>query len=261
MVPIHDRWVCENCQSAIPIPGMSPVPRLLEEWREVALDNYALLRPLDYLAGLADNKTLDLLTEAYNCVLIGQYNMAIVGIGVYMEALIKEVILVNEGEPFRKPFGLAIDRARQKGYLRDEDLHVFSWFKGHRNAYQHVDYYEILEGQMFTGWVIDIPEDGEGIIRAMDNGLKDVKAGRGKRFEVPAWRVGSLAAPLKKAIDQKRAIALFNDMFDFSIRVYIRYLKRERYKPIAEETSRLIQESVKQLSASPERADDGNLSR
>jgi len=171
---------------------------------------------------------LELYMDAYLPILLGRPNAGIVMLGVLLEALVKEVIYLNEGKPFKGEFGPAVAVADGSGYIRREDAATLRSFKDRiRNPYQHQDLAEILRGRTVRVWSIQL--DPNNPLKSIEDAMTGIKNGERQSKLVLADMIGSLGIAVKLDLDKKSAIPLFNSVHDFLIQAQVRYLSAEKY--------------------------------
>ena len=187
-----------------------------------------MMRPPFEAEDLGNPFLLELYRDAYFPILTGRPNAGIVMLGVLLEALVKEVIYLNEGKSFKGEFGPALDHAEEQGYIRREDAATLRSFKNRiRNPYQHQDLAKILRGKTVRVWPIQV--DPNNPVKSIEKGIADIKTGELQPKVVLADTIGSLGIAVKLDIDKKTATHLFNSVHDFLIQAKVRYLSPEKY--------------------------------
>ena len=228
MIEKHDMLVCPKCGTSFFIEGKSPLGRYEENWRRNAEEVFPLLRPPLNQADLANSRLFFLYEDCYYNLLIGRHNASIVLMGVLLEALMKERISLKLGIDFRGPYGECLKMIEDKKLMEVKDIQFLRKFKDEiRNPYQHADEAMILEGVFVRVWPLQF--EGGLSLEKLEQAIEDVKSGRLKPRILPAADIPAIRSPVKQAYDRKRALDLFNQVYDFLLVAKIKYFKQEEY--------------------------------
>jgi len=156
---------------------------------------------------------------------MGFWNVSIIMQGVLLETLVKEIIFAKEKKDFQKPFGDAIDRCEEKGYLTDVEIKFLKRFKDEiRNPYQHVDVKKVVGERKVRAWPIPLEKGkvGESLLKGIEKVFKG-EAGPGELVGYKDLRpVGTV---IKETIDKQRALPLF-----LHIEKFVRDLSTKHFK-------------------------------
>ena len=229
MIEKHDLLVCPKCQTVIILKGKSPLGRYEDTWKRNAEEVFPLLRPPLYQNDLASPRLFFLYEDCYHTLLIGKYNASIVLMGVLLEALMKERIWLKLGIYFRGAYGNCLKRIEGKRLMDVKDIGFLRKFKDDvRNLYQHADDAQIVRG---LGFVEAIPVDidmGKSVILQLEQAIKNARAGKLKPKLIPATDplVRDFA---KREYDRRRAVGLFNQVYDFLRAAKIKYFNQKEY--------------------------------
>jgi hypothetical protein len=163
--------------------------------------------------------------ETYCITMMGFENVSIIMQGVLLETLVKEIIFEKEKKDFQKPFGDAIDRCKEKGYLTDVEIKFLRRFKNEiRNPYQHVDVKKIVGESKARGWWIPLEKGkvGESLLK----GIKKVKKREAGPGELVGYKdVRPVGTVIKGTIDKQRALPLF-----LHVEKFVRGLSTKHFK-------------------------------
>ncbi|MCX9074552.1 MAG: hypothetical protein OIN88_07825 [Candidatus Methanoperedens sp.] len=88
-------------------------------------------------------------------------------------------------------------------------------------------YFEGEYGPCLKNWPIQF--EGEISLEKLSKAIKDTKSGRLKPKLLPAAEIPAFRSIAKQAYDRKRAIELFNQVYDFLLGAKIKYFKQEEY--------------------------------
>ena len=186
--------------------------RLIERWKETGKFLFAMLRPELTNHELPVPGLFFLYEDCYHTMLIGRFNAAIVLMGVLLEALMKERIRLKLGSDFRGAYGACLIKIQNKQLMEPEDLFFLRQFKDKiRNPYSHFDELQIVNGSFVPAWELKIDEMLPG---KFEETLKSIKSGERKPF-LARGSHPALRSIVKQEIDRKRAIQLFNKVYDF----------------------------------------------
>lgn len=228
MIEKHDMLICPKCQTSLFIQNKSPLERFKEIWNNNADDLFVLLRPELNQTFLSNPRLFFLYEDCYYTLLIGRYNASIILMGVLLEVVMKERINLKLGGYFKGTYGDCLKKIEDKKLMRWEDIRFLRKFKNEvRNLYQHANEAEILKGVFIPAWPIQF--EGDISLEKLNKAIEGTKSGllKPKLFhaaDIPAFR--SIA---KQAYDRKRAIDLFNQVYDFLMVANIRYFTQKEY--------------------------------
>lgn len=167
---------------------------------------------------------LALYRETHLTTLLSLHNVSIIMQGVLLEALVKEIIFDKEKVDFEQPFGPAINRCKEQGYLDSDEIKFLTDFKNtYRNSYQHVNIKKITRGKQVDSWAIKIdPNDVVGsLLKGIEN-VKQNKAGDPQPIGYDQFRpVGYV---IKQAYDKEQSLALFIEVDKFFREMLGKYL-------------------------------------
>ena len=229
MIEKHDMLVCPKCKTSFFLKGKSPLERYEDTWKRNAEEVFPLLRPPLYQSDLGNLRLFFLYEDCYYTLLIGSYNASIVLMGVLLEAIMKERIRLKLGIDFRGPYGACLHKIDSEGLMRAEDIRFLRKFKDEtRNPYQHADESKILEGIFVPVWPLQF--EGELSLEKLEQGFERAKSGQLKPKLLPAADVPAIRPVVKQAYDRKRAINLFNQVYDFLLAAKVKYFKQEDYE-------------------------------
>ena len=230
MIEKHDLLVCPKCQTSIILEGKSPLGRYKDIWKRNAEEVFSLLRPPLYQNDLATPRLFFLYEDCYHALLIGRYNASIVLMGVLLEALMKERIWLKLAIYFRGAYGECLRKIEEERLMDAKDISFLGKFKDKvRNPYQHADDAQIVGS---LGFVEAIPIDidmGKSVILQLEQAIKNARAGKLKPKLIPATDplVRGFA---KREYDRRRAVGLFNRVYDFLLDANVKYFKEEEYE-------------------------------
>lgn len=228
MIEKHDMPVCPKCKTSFILDGKSPLGRYEDNWKRNAEEVFPLLRPPMYQTHLANPRLLFLYEDCYYTLLIGRYNASIVMMGVLLEALMKERIWLKLGIDFRRPFGACLKKIEKEKLMEVKDIRFLRKFKDEvRNPYQHADEFQITRGLFARVWPLQF--EGGLSLKKLERAMENVKSGRLKPIFLPAATTPSIRSSVKQAQDPKRAINLFNQVYDFLLAAKVKYFKQEEY--------------------------------
>lgn len=160
--------------------------------------------------------------------MIGRYNAAIVLMGVFLEALMKERIRLKLGTESKGAYGECLNEIKSSRLMNIDDIDFLSRFKNEvRNPYQHANEAEILRGLLAPVWPIKL----EGVLsfEKLNKFMDGVKTGRLRPQFLPVSEIPALRSITKQAHDRELAIKLFNQVYDFLIGAQIKYFKQDDY--------------------------------
>jgi transposase len=228
MIKKHDIYTCPQCNTSIIIPDESPIGRFNENWVINSKEIFPLLRPPLYQSDLPNPRLYFLYEDCYYNLLIGRYNASIILMGVLLEAFMKERIALKCGIDFTKPYGPCLNKIEKEKLIEKNDIEYLRKFKNEiRNPYQHSDEKKILEGRFVPVWPMQF--NGKFSIEKMEKFMKKVKSKQLKPILLPAAEIPALRSIAKQTYDKNKAIALFNQVYDFILKANIKYLKKEEY--------------------------------
>lgn len=223
-----DEFVCPVCKTTLYVEGRSPLGRYEREWRKNAEDIFVLLRPPLYQTDLNNPRIFFIYEECYHTLLIGKYNASLILMGTLLETVMKERILIKLNIDLQKPYGACLQLIEKERLMDPRDILFLRRFKDQvRNPYTHSDEAQILEGIMVPIWPIRMPEDFT--LQYLEEQFARVKSGQQKPQLVVASAVPAIRSVVKKGFDRKRAIAVFNEVYDFLLAANIKYFKQKDY--------------------------------
>lgn len=229
MIEKHDMLVCPNCKTSFFLKGKSPLGRYEDNWRKNAEEIFPLLRPPLYQSDLENPRLFFIYEDCYYTLLIGRYNAAIVLMGVLLEALMKERILLKSGKDFYGPYGACLSEIEGKKLMEVKDVYFLRKFKDRiRNLYTHADERQILKGVFVP--VYPLQFEGEFSLKELEQGFEAVKSGQLKPKLLPAWDVPAIRSIVKQEYDRRLAMKLFNQVYDFLLDTKIKYFKPKEYE-------------------------------
>ena len=223
---------------------VSPLVGYQETWKDNSSFLFALLRP-----ELPDHLTLEpglkqLFEDCYHTLLIGRYNASIIVMGVFLEALMKERIRLKTGKDFTGAYAKCVDRLmgikrtgngkNQRieragdGYnLIDQmDIRILDKLRSLRNTYAHFDEKTVVNG--LVGQVYPISFREEHIIADIETASKEVMSGQRIPMLIDVTHP-ALRSVFKMNVDRKRAIRLYNLVYDFTLGFIMKYLRQKDY--------------------------------
>jgi len=228
MIETHDMLVCPKCKTSFIVEGKSPLGRYEDNWKRNAENIFPLLRPPIHQSYLANLRLFFLYEDCYHTLLIGRYNASIVMMGVLLEALMKERIWLKLGEDFRRAYGACLKKIENEKLMEVKDIRFLRNFKDKvRNLYQHADEYEITRGLFAQVWPLQF--EGELSLKKLERAMENTRSGRLKPIVLSAATTPQIRSTLKQAQDRKRAIKLFNRVYDFLLAAKVKYFKQEEY--------------------------------
>ena len=132
--------VCPDCQFSVVLTGESPLPRYIDTWKNHAEEIFPTLRPEMWQSDLPIPKLFFLYEDCYHTLLIGKYNASIIIMGVLLEALMKERIMLILGIEYTRPFDACLRVIEKNRLMNVDDICFLRKFKNEvRNPYQHAD--------------------------------------------------------------------------------------------------------------------------
>jgi len=229
MMEKYDMLVCPKCKTSFFLEGKSPLGRYEDDWKKNAEEIFPLLRPPLYQSDLENARLFFLYEDCYHTLLIGRYNASIVLMGVLLEAIMKERIWLKLGIDFRGTYGGCLRIMEKEKLMKAGDIYFLRKFKDEiRNPYTHADESEILEGIFVP--VYPLQFEGEFSLERLEQGFESVKSGQLKPKLLPASEVPAIRSVVKREYDRRRAISLFNQVYDFLVAAKIKYFKQEEYE-------------------------------
>ncbi|MFO7872819.1 MAG: hypothetical protein R6U26_04280 [Candidatus Undinarchaeales archaeon] len=188
------------------------VKNTLNAFRKQAEERLSSLPPLNNLPFMVP-RLRQLYFEMYYVTLIGLNNVSIIMQGVFLEALVKEIIYVNEEEEFKKPFGPAITHCEEQGYLEENNLKFLRKFKNKiRNVYQHIDIEKLSRGIKYPAQIIKF-EDPEDVKKKIK---KIRKEGMKPDTLIGYEELRPIGLIAKNMIEKKEALTLFKKVDEFA---------------------------------------------
>jgi len=228
MIEKHDMLVCPKCQTSLILSGKSPLGRYEENWKRNAEELFPLLRPPIDQADFGNPRLFFLYEDCYYTLLIGRYNASIVLMGVLLEALMKERIFLKLGIDFHRPYGDCLKKIENEKLMEVRDIQFLRKFKDQvRNLYQHADESRILHRVFAPVWPLEFK--GDLSLEKLSQVMENVKSGRLKPKYLPIADIPPFRPLIKLAYDRKRAMQLFNQIYDFLLAAKIKYFKQEEY--------------------------------
>jgi hypothetical protein len=196
---------------------------LLSALERSASENISRMPSSDNLPQMEPH-LLALYNETYYVTLLGLHNVSIIMQGVLLEVLVKEIIYDKEKVEFQKPFGPAIKKCENKGYLDAQEIRFLKDFKNAiRNIYQHVDIKKLTQGLTVAGWRIKI--DKNDVAGSLLRGIKAVKEGRaGPPTPMTTKKLRPVGYIIKETIDRRRSLPLFQEVDKFVKDMLLKYL-------------------------------------
>lgn len=147
--------------------------------------------------------------------------------GVLMEALMKERIMLKLGVDYHKSYGLCLKLIKDKKLMEVKDIFFLRKFKDEvRNPYLHADDFQVLQGILTPVWKLQFKNLD---IKKLQQFQEDIRSGKAKPVLLPAAYFPEFRAIQKQSYDRERAITLFNQTYDFLRDAYIKYFKQEEY--------------------------------
>jgi hypothetical protein len=228
LVERDDELVCPNCQTTLLIEGKSPLGRYESNWRKNAENIFVFVRPPIYQNDLNNPRLFFLYEECYHTLLIGKYNASIILLGTLLEIIMKERILLKLNIDFTKPYGACLQLIEKKGLMNPYDILFLRRFKDQiRNPYTHADEAQILDGIIVPVFPLEMHK--ELTLEKLEAQFRKVKSGEQKPQLMFASQVPALRSVVKQQFDQKRAIGIFNQVYDFLLAAMIKYFKQKEY--------------------------------
>lgn len=224
-----DELVCPNCKTTLLIKGKSPLGRYEESWRKNAENIFAFVRPPLYQTDLHNPRIFFLYEECYHTLLIGKYNAALILMGTLLETVMKERILLKLNIDFSKPYGACLKLIGKEKLMNPFDILFLKRFKDQiRNPYTHADEAQILEGIMVPVYPIKLPEGFT--LKELEAQTSKVVSGQQRPNLILASQAPAIRSIIKLEYDKKRAIDIFNKVYDFLLAANIKYFKPTDYK-------------------------------
>ena len=164
--------------------------------------------------------------------------------GVLLEALMKEIIYLNLGEYFKKPYGPCLVKVGKNKLMVYEDIQFLKKFKNEvRNPYQHADDVQILQNISVPVWSFGFGK--EISLEKLKKAIDGSKNGQFKPSLMKASDIPAIRPIIKQTYDRNRSIYLFNHVYDFLITANIRYFKQKEWDKHHEKFSNNL-ETIKQ---------------
>ena len=227
MIEEHDMIKCPKCNTSFFITGKIPLERYFDEWKKNATNVFPMLRPEIYQHDLPIPNLFFLYEDCYFTLLIGRHNASIVLMGVLLEAVMKERIRLKLGKELRQGYGSCLEVIERNKLMDANDILFLRKFKDKiRNPYAHADETMIVEGVLVPVWEIPIekvvsPSEFEKV-------MSKIKTGDFKPKLMPATSP-MLRGIIKREYDQRAAMTLFNQVYDFLIIAKMKYFRQEEY--------------------------------
>src|SRR3989344_6482693 len=227
MIEEHDTIICKACGTSYFITGKDPLNRYFKEWKKNAEGIDVFLRPALYQQDLSNPMLFNLYEDCYHTLLIGRYNASIVMMGILLEALMKERIILKTNKELGKSYGTSLNVIKDLKLMSQDHITFLEKFKNDiRDLYQHSNEKEIVKGKVIRTWRIDINKDKP--LESIKTGVKDVKQGKISPVLIPSTEP-VVRSVVKQEHDKKMAIVLFNEVYDFLLICNNRYFKQEEY--------------------------------
>lgn len=219
---------CPVCHSYLQTNGEVLLEEHEKEWSENARKVLWNIRPAFNQNDVGNPRLYFLYMDCYHTLLVGRYNASIVMMGVLVEAILKEIILLATGEEFKNELGPCLKKISDNGLMTNNEISFLKQFKNHiRNPYQHANDREILEGTKYP--VIPFKRKSGSSNDDLLHFLEKVNAGLIKPIYVSASDSPALRPFSKQAYDPHKAVELFNEIHDFLFVCNVRYFNHRRY--------------------------------
>jgi hypothetical protein len=228
MIERHDQLVCPICKTTFFVEGKSPLGRYEENWRKNAEEIFVFVRPPLYQTDLNNPRIFFLYEECYHTLLIGKYNAALILMGTLLETIMKERILLKLNIEYQKPYGPCLEFIKKNGLMEPRDTFFLKQFKDLiRNPYTHADEAQILEGIVVPVYPIELQKNFT--LQELEAQFGRVKSGQQKPQMMVASKVPAIRSVVKQELDRRRAIDIFNQVYDFLLSANIKYFKQKDY--------------------------------
>ncbi len=228
LIEQDDELVCPNCKTTLLIEGKSPLRRYEASWGKNAEDIFVFVRPPLYQTDLNNPRLFFLYEECYHTLLIGKYNAALILMGTLLETLLKERIWLKLNVDFHKDYGRCLELIEKRKLMEPIDILFLKRFKDEiRNPYTHADEAQILDGVIVPVYPIELPKDFT--LEKLEAQFNKVKSGQQKPRLLFASDVPAIRSVVKQEYDRKRAIGIFNQVYDFLLAANIKYFKQREY--------------------------------
>ena len=225
MIEENENRICPECGNFYPIDGTITLESYKFDWNENADKTFFLLRPELNTIDLANPKLFSLYMDCYQTLLSGRYNASIVMMGLLLEAIVKTIIFLKCGVEYAKPFGPCLEKIQKHKLMNKDEIKYLYKFKNEiRNPYQHVDDGYILKNIKVPVWPIKY-ENPEELISQIEK----IKAGDIKPTMMSASEEPAIQPIIKIEYDSKKAIVLFNTVYDFLVLCNIKYFNQREW--------------------------------
>lgn len=225
MVEINGYRICPECNNSYPIDGTITLESYKSDWNENADKTFFLLRPELNPIDLANPKLFSLYMDCYQTLLSGRYNASIVMMGLLLEAIIKNIYFLKFGTECTKPFGPCLQEIQKHKLMNKDEIKYLNNFKNEiRNPYQHVDDGYILKNVKIPVWPIKFEKPEELISQ-----IEKMKAGDTKPTMMSASEEPAIQPIIKNEYDSKKAIVLFNTVYDFLVLCNNKYFNQREW--------------------------------
>ena len=180
-----------------------------------------------------DQNLFSIYSEAYHAFVFGLNNAGLILLGQLLEITLKEIILLKTGEKKTGTFGKAINFAKKKRILSEDDVKVLESFKDLvRNPYAHRNLEEILQNIYVPIFGIPLEGEPEEWPKIIDKAMEGIKSGKYKPSYIKASDDPTVAALIKPKIDEDRSIywawKIFLE-FEILIDTYLQHDEFEEY--------------------------------
>ena len=142
--------------------------------------------------------------------------------GVLLGSLMKERIWLKLGIDFNHDYGRCLEKIEKERLMDPRDILFLRRFKNTiRNLYVHDNEAKILEGVVVPVYPLEFK--GEISLKKLEESFNRVKSGEQKPMLLSASEVPAIRSVVKLEFDRRRAIALFNQVYDFLLAAHIKY--------------------------------------
>lgn len=226
MVETPGLLACDVCQTRIRIPAKNEIEALLAD-TERRLHGTS---PALYLHQVPDlhGHLATAIEEAWFCIATGRHNAGIILLGVFVEAVLQEVLWVHRYEVFRGELASLASYLRHERLVDSKLLHFVDEFRIQiRNRWQHQKDHEIVEGQPVMGALISV--DQTRVAESLIEAVKEVTEGTRPMSRMTTREHPALRSVIKMQMDQSISIPLFNAVWTWTLFVNSRYLRNKDF--------------------------------
>lgn len=185
-----------------------PEPKMFKEGIDDEISKRVIRLPyMLHPYNIPDQNLYSIYSEAYRAFVFGLNNAGLMLLGQLLETTLKEIILLKTGKKIKGTFGMAIEFAKNKRILNENDINVLESFKDLvRNPYTHRNLEEMLENMYVPIWGIPLKGEPENWLKSLKKAMGGIEAGKYKPSYIRASDDPTIAVLVKSKIDEDRSI-------------------------------------------------------